>query len=87
MTKNNNLSPAVRIRKARTALLLDHPFFGSLLFRLGARPTTSIQTMATDGNPDFVDTPNAAELIGTLDEVLHPALQHHTRRGGRNRKR
>jgi predicted metal-dependent peptidase len=93
MTKNNNLSPAVRIQKARTALLLDHPFFGSLLFRLGARPTTSIQTMATDGislfyNPDFVDTLNAAELIGTLaHEVLHPALQHHTRRGGRNRKR
>jgi hypothetical protein len=25
---------AERIRKARTALLLDHPFFGSLLFRL-----------------------------------------------------
>ena len=47
---NHNLSPAVRIQKARTALLLDHPFFGSLLFRLGARPTTSIQTMATDGD-------------------------------------
>ena len=92
MTKHN-LSPAVRIQKARTALLLDHPFFGSLLFCLGARPTTSIQTMATDGislfyNPDFVDTLNAAELIGTLaHEVLHPALQHHMRRGDRNRKR
>jgi predicted metal-dependent peptidase len=93
MTKHNSLSPAVRIQKARTALLLDHPFFGSLLFRLGARPTTSIQTMATDGislfyNPDFVDTLNAAELIGTLaHEVLHPALQHHTRQGDRNRRR
>jgi predicted metal-dependent peptidase len=92
MTKHN-LSPAIRIQKARTALLLDHPFFGLLLFRLGTRPTTSIETMATDGislfyNGDFVDTLNAAELIGTLaHEVLHPALQHHTRRGGRNRKR
>jgi len=92
MTKHN-LSPAIRMQKARTALLLDHPFFGSLLFRLSARPTTSIETMATDGislfyNPDFVNTLNAAELIGTLaHEVLHPALQHHTRRGGRNRKR
>jgi predicted metal-dependent peptidase len=92
MTKHN-LSHGVRIQKARTALLLDHPFFGSLLFRLGARPTTSIETMATDGislfyNPDFVDSLNAAELIGTLaHEVLHPALQHHTRRGGRNRSR
>jgi predicted metal-dependent peptidase len=92
MTKHN-LSPAIRIQKARTALLLDHPFFGSLLFRLGARPTTFIPTMATDGislfyNPDFTETLNAAELIGTLaHEALHPALQHHTRRGGRNRKR
>ena len=38
----NHLSPAVRIQKARTALLLDHPFFGSLLFRLGARPTARL---------------------------------------------
>ena len=85
MTKH--LTPAVRIQKARTALLLDHPFFGSLLFRLGGRATGSIQTMATDGvslfyNPDFVETLNAAELAGVLaHEVMHPALQHHTRRG------
>jgi predicted metal-dependent peptidase len=49
--------------------------------------------MATDGvtlfyNPAFVDTLNAAELAGVLaHEVMHPALQHHTRRGDRNRKR
>jgi predicted metal-dependent peptidase len=88
-----HLTPAVRIQKARTALLLDHPFFGSLLFRLGARASNSIQTMATDGvslfyNPAFVDTLNAAELAGVLaHEVMHPALQHHTRRGDRDRKR
>ena len=87
------LTPAVRIQKARTALLLDHPFFGSLLFRLGGRPSNSIQTMATDGvslfyNPTFVETLNAAELAGVLaHEVMHPALQHHTRRGDRDRKR
>jgi predicted metal-dependent peptidase len=88
-----HLTPAVRIQKARTALLLDHPFFGSLLFRLGGRASNSIQTMATDGvslfyNPAFVDTLNVAELAGVLaHEVMHPALQHHTRRGDRDRKR
>jgi predicted metal-dependent peptidase len=77
----------LRIQKARTTLLLDHPFFGTLLFRLGGRPSSSIATMATDGvslfyNPEFVDTLNAAELAGVLaHEVMHPALQHHTRRG------
>src|SRR5438270_5583034 len=89
----NHLTPAVRIQKARTALLLDHPFFGSLLFRLGGRASGSIQTMATDGvslfyNSDFVETLNAAELTGVLaHEVMHPALQHHTRRGDRNQAR
>ncbi len=87
------IASAVRIQKSRTALLLDHPFFGALLFRLGASPSTSVATMATDGvslfyNPEFVDTLNAAELAGVLaHEVMHPALQHHTRRGDRNQAR
>jgi predicted metal-dependent peptidase len=61
---------SLRIQKARTALLLDHPFFGSLLFRLKGRESRSVKTMATDGvslyyNPEFVDTLNAATLAGT----------------------
>jgi len=79
-----------RIQKARTTLLLDHPFFGTLLFRLGSKVSRSIATLATDGvslfyNPEFVDSLNAAELAGVLaHEVMHPALQHHTRRGDRS---
>jgi predicted metal-dependent peptidase len=90
---NYPLSSVVRIQKARTTLLLDHPFFGTLLFRLGAQARSSIATMATDGvslyfNPQFVETLSAAEIAGTLaHEVMHPALQHHTRRGGRNPRR
>ena len=82
-----------RLQKARTTLLLDHPFFGSLLFRLKGRESRSIKTMATDGvslfyNRDFVDTLNAATLCGVLaHEVLHPGLQHHVRRSGREPKR
>lgn len=84
---------SLRIQKARTSLILDHPFFGSLLFRLKGRECRSIQTMATDGvslfyNPDFVATLNAATLAGTLaHEVMHPALHHHVRRSGRDPKR
>lgn len=92
--KHHLLLPSdLRIQKARTTLLLDHPFFGTLLFRLGGRPSGSIATMATDGvslfyNPQFVDTLNAAELAGVLaHEVMHPALQHHTRRGDRDQRR
>jgi predicted metal-dependent peptidase len=86
-------SPSVRIQKARTTLVLDHPFFGSLLFRLKDRPSIAVKTMATDGvsllwNPEFVETLNAATLAGTLaHEVMHPALHHHLRRSGRDPKK
>jgi predicted metal-dependent peptidase len=86
-------SAAERIRKARTALLLDHPFFGSLLFRLKSEECRSIPTMATNGvvlryNPAFVDTLNTSTLAGVLaHEVMHPALQHHTRRAKRDPRR
>jgi predicted metal-dependent peptidase len=74
------------------ALVLDHPFFGSLLFRLKGVESRSVKTMATDGvtlhyNPEFVDTLTAATLAGALaHEVLHPALHHHVRRSGRDPK-
>lgn len=82
-----------RILRARTALLLDHPFFGALLFRLKGIETSSVETMATDGvslffNGEFVATLAAAEVVGVLaHEVLHPALQHHLRRRDRNPER
>lgn len=84
---------SLRIQKARTTLILDHPFFGSLLFRLKGHECRSILTMATDGlslfyNPDFVETLSGATLAGTLaHEVMHPALHHHVRRSGRDPKR
>jgi predicted metal-dependent peptidase len=90
---NHQTPSEVRIQKSRTTLLLDHPFFGTLLFRLGSKESRSVATMATDGvslfyNPEFVGTLNAAELAGVLaHEVMHPALQHHTRRGDRQRAR
>jgi len=82
-----------RIRKARTVLLLDHAFFGALIFRLIPISAPSIPTMATDGkslfyNPSFVDELPPDQLVGVLaHEVMHPALQHHTRRGNRDRER
>jgi predicted metal-dependent peptidase len=89
-----NQTPAtIRIQKARTTLLLDHPFFGSLLFRLKGRESRSVPTMATDGvslyyNAAFVDTLNTATLAGVLaHEVMHPALQHHLRRSKRDPRR
>lgn len=86
-----NRSILDRMKKARTALLLNQPFFGSLSMRLKL-VAALVPTMATDGvsifyNPKFVETLSGLELQGVFaHEVMHPALHHHTRRGNRDPK-
>src|SRR6266581_7065450 len=81
---------ALRMARGRTALLLDHPFFGALILRLKLVEADWLATMATDGaslffNARFVAGRSDPELVGVLaHEVMHPALQHHTRRGDRD---
>lgn len=80
---------AEKLTRARTRLVLDQPFFGTLSLRLKLI-AGSLPTMATDGtrivySPTFVNQLKPAELEGTLaHEVLHCALGHHCRRGNRN---
>jgi predicted metal-dependent peptidase len=80
-----------KLQRARSHLLLNHPFFGSLCLRLKLS-RGPVPTMATDGrrilyNPVFVDGLTPAELEGTLaHEVMHVALAHHCRRGDRQRR-
>ena len=84
------MNTAVKITKARTALILDHPFFGSLALRLEPVEDPTCPTAWTDGihigyNPAFIDPLDAATVTGILaHEVMHPALLHHTRRGSRD---
>lgn len=88
---NRHLTPDQRLVRARTQLLLNHPFFGTLAIRLKLVPG-DLPTMATDGrrivyNPQFVQQLKPAELEGVLaHEVMHCALAHHCRRGNRNPK-
>ncbi len=83
-----HLSAEKKLVRARTQLLLNHPFFGTLCVRLKLVPGP-VPTMATDGrrivyNPTFVEELKPAELEGVLaHEVLHCALAHHCRRGQR----
>ena len=82
------LTAEQKLVRARTQLLLNHPFFGTLCVRLKLVPG-SVATMATDGrrivyNPEFVEQLKPLELEGVLaHEVLHCALAHHCRRGQR----
>ena len=78
-----------KLTKARTQLLLNQPFFGTLCVRLKRVPG-SVPTMATNGrvivyNPEFVKGLTAAELEAVVaHETLHCALGHHCRRGERD---
>jgi predicted metal-dependent peptidase len=78
-----------KLTRARTQLLLNQPFFGTLCLRLKLTPG-SLPTMATNGreilyNPTFVDALKPGELEAVVaHEVLHCALGHHCRRGERD---
>ena len=81
------------ILKARTKLVLDHPFFGCLAIRLKIEENNNQPTAATDGktcfyNRKFIDSLSFAEVVGvSAHEVLHVALRHHCRMDNREPRR
>jgi len=84
--------PARKIVQARVTMLFDQPFFGHLA--IGLEPIEKrnmfMPTMATDGrklyyDPDFVNNMSSDELQAVIiHEVLHCALNHISRRQGRD---
>ena len=76
--------------RARTRLLLDQPWFGSLAMRLQMIPDSTVPTVETDGtklvyNPEFILSRTDADLLTIMaHELLHCALLHPYRRGARN---
>jgi predicted metal-dependent peptidase len=79
------------MRRARAALVLDHPFFGVLALRLRLREDAACRDLWTDGtalayNPAFAATIPEQTLVGAqAHEVLHLAFGHHLRRQGRDK--
>lgn len=72
--------------KARSRLILDNPFFGTLCLRLKPVEREDIDTGATDGksliyNPTWFEKLRPEERIGFLaHEVMHVVFMHHLRR-------
>ena len=75
--------------KAKVGMVLNHPFFATLLLKHKFEEDPSIGTMATNGkqmkyNPDFIKTLEQDHLIAVLaHECMHVSLCHHVRRGKR----
>lgn len=88
-------APEHKLTVARTRLLLDHPFIGTLVLRLSPQPVAApwCPTVGTDArafyyNPDYLADLSAAQLEFVLaHEALHCALSHVSRRGHRDRGR
>ena len=78
--------------KARTALLMEQPFFGTLAIRLKPVADDEIKTAATDGQrliyaPSYISKLTSPQLKGLIaHEVMHCVFNHMTRRQDRDHK-
>ena len=82
------MTPAESITRARTQLLMLHPFFGSLALRLRVVETRAVPTagvaesITVNGtilayNPDFIAKLSPQETMAVVaHEVLHCAFKH-----------
>jgi predicted metal-dependent peptidase len=79
-----------RLAKAKTSLILEHPFVGTIALNMPFVLTEDVPTAATNGkqvmfNPHFID-PLCDEQLKFLvaHECFHPMFEHNYRRGDRN---
>jgi len=90
LSKEDEKKVMKKIIKARTALVLEHPFIGSIALNMPYQFDTSIPTAATNGkrilfNPYFMmDLDDEEVKFVVAHECFHPMLEHNFRRGERH---
>jgi predicted metal-dependent peptidase len=83
------MDAAAKITKAKSLLLLSHPYFGMLASRLTHEPSEKTETFVSDGrvfryNPDYVFACSIDEIRFVLaSSVMHHVLAHKRRKSGR----
>jgi len=85
---------ATKLDKAKAQIVLDHPFWASILLKRPLIKDNSIPTLAVDGygriyyNEDFIETLTVPQVVwGLCHEVGHVIGQHALRVGTRNPKK
>lgn len=79
-----------KLAKAKTALILEHPFVGTIALNMPFEFDENIKTAATNGkrikfNPEFVDSLTDEEVkFLVAHECFHPMLEHNYRRHERD---
>jgi predicted metal-dependent peptidase len=87
---STNTDILINIKKARLDLLLNHPFFGSLIMQMPLQEVTWCPTAAVDGryiywNREFFKGLTVPEIIFVLaHEIMHIAYDHLGRRSHRD---
>lgn len=82
----------LNMRKARSELLLAHPFFASYALRLTLKADFQCRDLWTDGevlafNPYYASLLSRDAMVtAQAHEVMHLACAHHIRRKGRDEK-
>ena len=80
---------AKRIAKAKTSLILEHPFIGTIALNMPTEITEAVPTAATNGrvikyNPKFIEELSDEQVkFLVAHECMHPMLEHNYRRNGR----
>ena len=87
------MTDAIKVlSRAKTQLMLHHPFFGSLAMSLPFIEDTGIDTMCTNGkeirySPDFVLAHTPEQITGVVaHEVMHVTNKHPLREGKRDHR-
>lgn len=87
------MSKPSTIDRAKTQLIVRHPFFASILLRRPIKETTDVPTAGIDRrgtiyyNPDFVENLSVENCIFLLaHEVMHWTMQTFPRQGSRDPK-
>jgi predicted metal-dependent peptidase len=89
-TEAEKKSALKKIIKARTALVLEHPFVGTIALNLPYKIDETVPTAATNGkdikfNPHFVNELTDEEVkFLVAHECFHPMLEHNFRRNERD---
>ena len=79
-----------RLSKAKTSLILESPFIGTIALNMPFKLSDDIPTAATNGkrvkfNPSFIADMSDEELkFLVAHEVFHPMMEHNFRRGERS---
>jgi predicted metal-dependent peptidase len=82
-----------KLAKAKTALILEHPFIGTLAMKMPFELSEDVPTAGTNGkrvkfNPHFIENLTDEELkFLVAHEICHPMFEHPWRRHDRDHQR